>query len=134
MASDTYTIVIHHTLCVFMSIFIHYRYVLTVAKARGVVWKGLSTEKILARLDLAEYMEANGQVMFVSLFARRLQLNQSILTQTKKQNKNKKTTRWVPLRDTTRLLHCMFAGGDELITMFSEMGTPMTRFAVRMRT
>ena len=86
-----------------MSIFIHYRYVLTVAKARGVgvVWKGLGTEKILTRLDLAEYMEANGQVMFVSLFARRLQLNQSILTQTKKQTKE--TTRWVPLRDTTRL-------------------------------
>ena len=82
-----------------------YRYVVAVAKARGVVYKGLSTKKVLAKLDVYEYKKVNKlNVVGTS-----------------------KSKRWVPLEDTTRLLHCMFAGGDELITLFSEMDTTMTR-------
>ena len=40
-----------------------------------------------------------------------------------------KDVRWVSLQDTTRLLHCMFCcDDDELLNMFREMGTPLTRF------
>ena len=36
-----------------------YRYVVAVAKARGVVYKGLSTKKVLAKLDVYEYKKVN---------------------------------------------------------------------------
>lgn len=81
------------------------KYINEVAKLRGVRHKGLNLKQILDRLDVDDYMRE------------------------KNIRPEKQSTRWVAFKDTTRLLHCMFAGDDELLNLFREMGTSMTRCA-----
>jgi len=80
------------------------KYIHKVAELKTVRWKGLNLVQILSRLDVDEYLVATGQKEEV-----------------------KKTPRWVPFKDTTRLLHCMFGGEQELIVLFKEMGTSLSR-------
>ena len=79
-----------------------HKYINEVAKLRGVRHKGLNLKQILGRLEVDDYMR-------------------------EKHISEKQSSRWVSFKDTTRLLHCMFAGGDELLNLFREMGTSMTR-------
>ena len=88
------------------------RYVNKVAELRGGVrYKGQSLKQVLENLDADDIARQNGVVTA------------------------KTASRWKPLRDSTRLLHCMFAGGEELLSLFREMGVSMTRYVccVRLR-
>ena len=81
-------------------------YVNKVAQLRGVRYKGQSLKQVLSNLDVDDVARQNGTVT----------------------TKNGSRVRWQPLRDTTRLLHCMFAGGEQLLYLFKEMGVSMTRY------
>ena len=80
-----------------------HRYINKVAEMRGVRYKGLNLRKVLDRLMVDDFTREN-QI-----------------------EKPKNAPRWVAFKDTTRLLHCMFAGGDDLLNLFREMGTSMNR-------
>ena len=94
----------------------------------------MNIKKVLARLETEDFKRKNGSTeLSVSVFDMNTPIGNHTHIPTYVQQADGKQVRWVPFKDMTRLLHIMFCtDDDELLQLFREMGTPLTRLVLHL--